>query len=134
MLAVWISGFLLPVITSINNPFINYLLKRLYSTVCHQNNYKCIALESGKMLVCARCAGIYFGTFISAIFSLFITIPFVSKKILMVAILPLIIDVLLTSIGLYSYSQFLSLVTGMMFGIVIYLFTILELEKFILNR
>ena len=86
------------------------------------------------MLVCARCAGIYFGTFITAIISLLITLPFVSKKILMIAILPLITDVLLTSIGLYTYSQFLSFMTGIIFGIVIYLFTIIELEKFILNK
>ena len=58
----------------------------------------------------------------------------ISKKILMIAILPLIADVLLTSIGIYNYSQALSFITGIIFGIVIYLFTILELEKFILNK
>jgi uncharacterized membrane protein len=128
-LATWITGFLLPIVTTIENPFINFLLKRIYSPVCHQENLKCISIGSSKMLVCARCTGIYFGALITAISSLFITIPFVSKKILMIAILPLIADVLLTSIGLYSYSQLLSFMTGILFGAVIYLFTILELEN-----
>ena len=134
ILALWITGFLLPVITNNDNPFVNFLLKRIYSPICHQENSKCISIGDGKMLVCARCAGIYFGTFITAIISLLITLPFVSKKILMIAILPLITDVLLTSIGIYNYSQFLSFMTGIIFGIVIYLFTIIELEKFILNK
>ena len=134
ILSIWITGFILPVITNIDNPLINFLLKRIYSPVCHQENFKCISVEDNKMLVCSRCAGIYSGTFITAIFSLFIAIPFVSKKILMIAILPLITDVLLTSFGLYTYSQFLSFITGIIFGIVIYLFTILELEQFILNK
>ena len=134
ILSIWITGFLLPVVTTIDNPLINFLLKRIYSPICHQENLKCITIGSGKMLVCARCAGIYFGAFIAAIISLLITIPLVSKKILMIAILPLITDVLLTSIGIYNYSQALSFITGIIFGIVIYLFTILELEKFILNK
>jgi len=133
MLAIWITGFLLPLITTLDNPFANFFLKRLYSTVCHQENFKCISFGNDKMLVCARCAGIYFGAFITSISSLFFIVPFISKKILMISILPLMMDVFLTTSGVYTYSQALSFMTGIIFGIVIYLFTILELEKFILN-
>jgi uncharacterized membrane protein len=86
------------------------------------------------MLVCARCAGIYFGAFISAIFSLFIFIPFISKKLLMISILPLLLDVFFTTTGVYSYSQFLSFVTGIIFGIAICLFTMEELENLFLTN
>jgi uncharacterized membrane protein len=134
LLASWMVGFLLPLIISIENPFINYVLKRFYSTVCHQEGFKCISIGQATMLVCARCAGIYFGAFITSISSLFIIVPFISKKLLMISILPLMMDVFLTTSGVYTYSQFLSFVTGIIFGMVIYLFTILELEKFILNK
>jgi uncharacterized membrane protein len=134
MLAIWITGFSLPLITSINNPFGNFLLKKLYSTTCHQESFKCFYIGNAKMLVCARCAGIYFGSFVSSIFSFFIVIPLLSKKLLVVSMLPMLIDVFLTSAGVYTYSQILSFITGFIFGIVIYLFTILEIEKFILNK
>jgi uncharacterized membrane protein len=128
------AGFLMPLITSIENPFINYLLKRLYSTTCHQEGLKCISIGNDKMLVCARCAGIYFGAFISAIFALFIIFPFISNKILLISILPLLMDVFLTSSGIYSYSQFLSFATGVIFGIVIFLFTMEELGNLFLTN
>jgi uncharacterized membrane protein len=134
LLVIWMAGFLLPLITSIENPFINYVIKRLYSTTCHQESFKCISIGNDKMLVCARCAGIYFGALISAIFGLFIIPLFVSKKLLLISIVPLLLDVLLTSSGVYSYSQFLSFATGIIFGIAIYLFTFEELKNLFLTN
>ncbi|MGB5289451.1 MAG: DUF2085 domain-containing protein, partial [Ignavibacteriaceae bacterium] len=107
---------------------------KLYSTVCHQDSIKCISIDNNSMLVCARCAGIYFGVLIAVIAGLFIIRPVVSKRLLLISILPLLIDVLLISLGIYSYSKLMALVTGIISGSVIYFFIIAEIEKFSLKQ
>jgi len=81
------------------------------------------------MLVCARCAGIYFGGLIAGLSSLFIALPSTTRRVLFFALIPLIMDVSLTFTGVYSYSQFVAFATGLTFGSVLYLLGISELEN-----
>jgi hypothetical protein len=71
---------------------------------------------------------------IAAISSIIIFHPLTSKKLLLISIIPLLIDVLLVSLGIYSYSKIISFITGMVFGSIIYLFILTEIEKLILEQ
>lgn len=134
LLAIWITGFFLPLFTTIKNPLTNFVMTRFYSTVCHQEGFKCISVNNSSMLVCARCAGIYFGALIAAISSLFNIRSLISKKLLLISILPLVTDVFLISFGIYSYSKSLAFFTGIIFGSVIYHFIIAEIDKLNLKQ
>lgn len=134
LLTSWVTGFLLPVVSTIDNPLTNFLITKIYSTVCHQESIKCISIDNISMLVCARCAGIYFGALIAAISSLFILQSIINDRLLLISILPLLTDVLLVSLGIYSYSKFISFSTGIVFGSIIYLFILAEIEKLILKQ
>ena len=134
LLTIWIIGFLLPVVSTIDNPLTNFLITKIYSTVCHQESLKCISIDNISMLVCARCAGIYFGALIAAISSLFILQSIINDRLILISILPLLTDVLLVSLGIYSYSKFISFSTGIVFGSIIYLFILAEIEKLILKQ
>jgi uncharacterized membrane protein len=112
----------------------NFLLSKSYSTVCHQESTKCISLGSDTMLVCARCAGIYFGALLAGLLGLFYTIPLLSIKVLMVSAIPLLADVFLTLSGVYAYSQLAAFATGLIFGSVVYLFVLKELENLFSNK
>jgi uncharacterized membrane protein len=85
------------------------------------------------MFICARCAGIYLGGFIAGFLSLFIINIKLNKNILFYSAIPMIIDVGLTSFGVYPYSKTIAFSTGIMLGSTIYYFIINELEQFILN-
>jgi uncharacterized membrane protein len=111
----------------------NYLIKEFYSTVCHQDGSKCIFIGADSMLICARCAGIYLGGFLTGVLSLFIININLNKKILFFSAIPMVLDVSLTSLGVYSYSKTVAFSTGLILGSVIYYFIISELENFLIN-
>jgi len=129
IISFWIFGFLLPTITSIDNTISNMFLSGVYSNVCHQENLKCIAIGNTSMLVCSRCAGIYFGAFTAGLLSLFLIVPSISKRVLILSAIPLAMDVLFMLIGVYTYSQGSAFASGLVFGGVVYLFLLNELEN-----
>jgi len=86
------------------------------------------------MLVCARCAGIYLGAFIAGFSSFLIITPLISRKVLILSALPLVIDVLFTFIGVYTYSKSVAFITGLTFGGAVYLVFISELENLFSNK
>ena len=124
----------MPFIIDIKNPLLSYLINKIYSTVCHQENFKCISYEGHRMFVCARCTGIYFGAFIAAIVELRFIFPELPLKLLFLSSTPLLLDVIFSTTGVYEYSQIFAFITGIIFGFVIYLFIIKELENFIANN
>jgi len=133
-LSIWIYGFLISSITSINNSVLNFLLSRIYSNVCHQESAKCISIGSASMLVCARCAGIYSGALIAGLISLLLIVPSISRRVLILSSIPLAMDVFFTFTGVYNYSQFLAFATGLAFGGIIYLLIVSELENLFSNK
>jgi len=92
---------------------------------------KSISVDGTKFLVCARCTGIYFGALFSSIILIFIynlyfqnLLPLVSVSVL------LLLDVIFTSLGVYNYSRGISITTGIIFGVILYIYTLEILEKF----
>lgn len=105
------------------------LLARVYSNVCHQESAKCISIGNASMMVCSRCAGIYFGAFTAGLLSLLLIVPSISRTVLILSAIPLGMDVLFVLTGVYTYSQGIASATGLVFGGVVYLFLLNELEN-----
>ena len=92
------------------------LLENNYSIVCHTNAEKIICIDFACTLTCARCTGIYFGALIlSILFVLGIRIK-VSLKYLILSSIPIFVDITLYSLGIYEYSIFIGLTTGILLG------------------
>ena len=114
--------FVTPLLSSFGSfAFLQFLLKPAFHHVCHQLPGKSFTICSQKMMVCARCAGIYSGLFSGSIAGLFITaIGAVNrKKLAAAAILPMAADVILTNIGFYQYSLWIACGSGIIFGFII---------------
>lgn len=134
MLAIWIIGFLTPILFRIDNHVTNFLLIKSYSNLCHRDTEKCIVIINESMLVCARCAGIYLGTFITGLISLCKKSNEINFNKIIIMSLPMFLDVFFSTIGIYKYSQTLAFITGLAFGSMIYMIVISELENLIINR
>jgi uncharacterized membrane protein len=85
--------------------------------VCHQQPQKLITIGEIKTMVCARCAGIYLGMFLSSVLFLFKDFEIKLKiKFLLFSSVPMIADVILYSSGIYYYSRTIAFLTGLFFG------------------
>jgi uncharacterized membrane protein len=125
LISFWYAGLLVPCITG-SFAYIKILipfLKVTYSHVCHQLPQKTMTFNSGGVLVCSRCFGIYTGAFIFSLISLFVNIRLAPKlSILLLFSSPLLIDVIMTTAGVYVYIKLLSFVTGFIFGSVVFVY------------
>jgi uncharacterized membrane protein len=119
LITIWLLGVFIEFFIPFQNNLI-YLfpfLENIYSTVCHQQPVKLLDITGGHTLVCARCSGIYIGGFISAFILLFVSkVNFKDGKLMIVASIPMAIDVLLYSSGVYNYSKTIALITGLLLG------------------
>lgn len=91
-------------------------LKYNYSLVCHTDPEKLYSIGNFTTMTCSRCTGIYFGALISSIIILLGIIKKVDLKILLLSSIPMFVDVILYSIGIYNYSHFVALLTGLLLG------------------
>ena len=80
------------------------------------------------MLVCARCAGIYFGALITGLSIFSLRSVQLNEKLLFMTLLFLCADVLLVTIGIYNYSKIISFTSGIFFGGAVYAYLMNEIE------
>ena len=134
-LAIWCLGFTYASLFPKSQMIVLYpLLKQVYSSVCHQIPYKSIEINGINFLVCARCSGIYFGGLFSSMIFLFSSGNYSLKVIyLFIAAIPMVIDVILYSTGVYTYSKIIALFTGLLFGFVVVSFILFSIEKILLK-
>ena len=91
-----------------------------FSTICHQYDSRSLHIAGHKLAVCARCSGIYFGFFFSALLAPI----FLGRKsrqtltLLVLAALPMILDVAVGVIGLHEPTIITRLSTGLFFGVI----------------
>lgn len=110
-------------------------LVKVYSVVCHQHSEKLLGIGGYKTLVCARCYGIYFGALISSLLLFFIPVRFnLKNRFLLFAAIPMLLDVVFYSTGLYSYSKIIASITGLLLGGAGFFYFYQGLENFIVNR
>lgn len=135
-LTIWCFGFTFASLLPKSEIIVLYpLVKQFYSSVCHQAAYKSIEMNGMNFLVCARCTGIYFGGLFSSILLLFFYKSY-SLKVnhLFIAAVPMILDVIFYSSGIYRYSKITALSTGFLFGFVLVSFILSSIENFLLKR
>ena len=91
-----------------------------FSCVCHQNDARSFHLVGEKFGVCIRCAAVYF-SFLAGL----ILMPLLGRIsnfhsqhnwILIIAVLPILIDVACNDIGLFTSTTVSRVVTGVLFG------------------
>jgi uncharacterized membrane protein len=118
LIFIWCIGILWEVVIHFFPNLIVALpfLKYNYSIVCHQEPEKLFSIGNYKTLVCSRCTGIYFGALFSSIIALTGLIRKTNTKVLLFSSIPMFIDVVLYSFGLYSYSKTIALFTGLLLG------------------
>lgn len=141
MLAVfilWSAGLMLPVLvyffpqTEILLPF----LKMTYSHVCHQIPQKSFSFNGQTFLVCARCTGIYMGIFMTSAATLFFRQQKVyplNKLLLLIAGLPMLLDVFFSTFGVYTYNKIIACCTGIIFGSVVFAYILNVLFEIFFN-
>lgn len=134
LLSFWLFGIFIEWFTpglpslAVAVPF----LQKFYSVVCHQQQQKLLGESLYHSLVCSRCAGIYFGFYLGAVFNLFYAFKNEPKlKIFLAAAIPMLTDVILYSSGAYNYSKTLALITGILLGSVGFLYFYFALKKLI---
>ena len=111
------------------------LLNYNYSLVCHQNDMKSFVVDDNQFMVCARCTGIYFGALLSSIAIIFISNLYFQNLLPLISIsVFLLLDVILTSLGVYNYSIEISFITGILFGAILYIYILEVLEKFFISN
>lgn len=132
LILLWVLGIFIEVIIpqSDSLAFLYPYLKLLYSHVCHQQPEKMLSIDTHNLLVCSRCTGIYLGSLFSSFILLFAPVIRINNiKYLIFATVPMFIDVILYSSGVYTYLKELALFSGILFGIVgiIYIYNGLEI-------
>jgi len=119
LITIWIFGIFIEFFIPLQNnlAYLYPFLEGIYSSVCHQQPEKLIEINGHHTLVCARCTGIYLGGLLSSfIFLIISTLNLKNGKLILVASIPMLIDVVLYSSGLYDYSINIAFITGLLFG------------------
>jgi uncharacterized membrane protein len=110
--------FLPPVASLLNAPLIAEQSYKIYSRICHQYDSHSLHLFGEKLAVCARCSTIYFGFFFGVLLS-----PLISKKFsqnshwLLIALVPMLLDVVGSWLGVHESTLVLRILTGSLFGV-----------------
>ncbi len=90
-----------------------------FSKVCHQNDARSFHFEGEKFGVCIRCTAMYFGFLIGCIIQLVLRSArskSARRRVFLISVAPMILDVLLDTCGLYESTPISRLVTGGLFG------------------
>ena len=133
LLLFWILGFaILPLFHNSSMIVIFPFLKKFYSEFCHQIDYKTINIFGYKLLVCARCTGIYLGGFAASVYFIFKKRSIdLNKKIFYAITLIMLADVFFTTFGIYNYSKVIAFSTGLFFGCLVFVYILTLLDNFL---
>jgi uncharacterized membrane protein len=128
-LLIWTSGIFIPCYSN-RYSYLTFFSDLFYSTVCHQDKVKTFYFNSAFLSVCARCLGVYSGAFISSLVMLFMNkvLKFNLKPLLIISS-PMLADVFLVQFSAYDYSKTAALITGMLFGSIVFIYILSVLEN-----
>lgn len=129
---VWCATiFLAPYLESLSSPFAG-LVYRAFHPICHQLPERSFHVFGEKLAVCSRCSAIYLAFLIGVL-----AYPFVgrltnassryaapSRTVLLLALIPMVIDVGLDFLAIHESSFVTRTITGALFGIVIPFFIV----------
>lgn len=131
MIIVWYAGIFSRILLpgSISKFFPGIFIDKFYSLVCHQDPSRTFFISGEKLEVCARCTGIYTGGVFFSFIALFLSEARLrTGRWLIFAMIPMALDVLLYSLGIYSYSRLIAFCTGLILGSasILYIFKSIE--------
>ena len=135
LLLLWMLCIFFPVLASSSQLIIfTPLLKKMFSNVCHQQNYKCITINGSQLFVCSRCFGLYLGALIISFLSIFIRFnPNGLFKFLLLSLAIMFADIFSYNIGLYSYSKYIASGTGIFSGSILFIYILNQIESHLLS-
>ena len=128
LVAAWCAGILLAPLLVTAAPGVSSLLYLWYEPVCHQIDARSFHLFGAKLAVCARCSSLYFGFLFSVLMY-----PLVRQVVgdsvphrawVVLAVVPMIIDVVLNVTGIHFSTLFTRSVSGALFGLILPLYLI----------
>lgn len=112
--------------------YVNLLADRAYSLVCHQDPEKLLSSGVYSSKVCARCTGIYSGAVLSITLLFFIKLAkSINIKYLLLASLPIMLDILFYNLNIYVYSKLIAFGSGILFGSAGFFYIASGIDKFI---
>jgi uncharacterized membrane protein len=121
LVALWCGGMLLAPLLASTFPGISAFLYSFYSPVCHQIDGRSFHVFGEKLGVCSRCFTIYWGFLLSLSVYPFLrqlqspVLP--KRRWIALAILPMLLDVCLSFVGLHQSTLVTRGITGMLFGL-----------------
>ena len=123
LVAAWCGGILLaPILDAVHRGAAS-MLYSFYSPICHQIDGRSFHIFGEKLGVCARCSSIYFSFLLSLLIYPHlkkVTSPSLPKTHwVALAVLPMVIDVLLTFTGIHSSTLMTRAFTGALFGFIL---------------
>lgn len=128
LVAAWCGGIFLAPALSGSVPGVSSVLYACYEPICHQIDGRSFHLEGGKLAVCARCTSIYLGFFLALIaYPLFRKLDdrqVPSRMWILLAIIPMVIDVVLNFLGAHTSTLFTRAVSGGLFGLILPFFIV----------
>lgn len=132
LIFIWLVGIVYPLFFLNTVTDFYFILKMLYSPVCHQNPSKSIIHNNFQFLVCSRCFGIYLGTFSGILYLIVKTITrarleiinsnYFDFRIILFGAVFMIIDIILYNLNIYAYNKTIATITGFIFGTTIIIF------------
>ncbi len=130
-LLTWCIGFSINLLfpKAYEMQILSPILRKLYSSICYQDELKTFTIYGEKLMVCIRCTGIYFGALFFSVISIFFKTFKVNGKLLVAALAGILSDIILYTTGFYNYSKFYAFVTGFFFGSAAFLYILIILEN-----
>ncbi len=123
LVAAWCGGSVLAPALSGPMPGLSSALYACYEPICHQIDSRSFHLEGGKLAVCARCSAIYVAFFLALLAYPFFRRPreqsLPSRLWVVLAIAPMVLDVVLNFTGLHASTLATRAVSGGLFGLII---------------
>ena len=125
---LWCGSILLaPYLAASSSPLAAYVYQAFHP-ICHQLPERSFHLFGAKLAVCSRCASIYFaflfGILLYPCVRTLSNIQTPHRNILVVALLPMLIDVGLDFVGVHASTFFTRTLGGTLFGIVVPFFVL----------
>ena len=102
-----------------------HAMRSAYEPVCHQNPERSLHLAGSPWTVCARCSGLYFGGLAGLVLCGVAGMGLIrrpSRRLLALAIAPIVIDALLPFVGLPQLSTLPRLILALPAGLMVGLF------------
>jgi uncharacterized membrane protein len=131
ILLLWCLGFSINFLFPKSEELLVFspVIKKIYSTVCYQDELRTLSFYGKKLFVCTRCTGIYLGALLFSFISIFFGQIKSSGNLFLAGMSTIFADIIIYSTGIFNYSKYYAFVTGFFFGSAAFLYILIILEN-----